>query len=223
VRPDSASIHLGEIAASISPRESVGAAPPTLASGPKNGHSLELTRDIRDQEAGLVPTLGTGSRPGSGLKSSSVLSLVHPTSTLQHSQPVSVSLQEPLVAGMQIVQENSPLSPFSATLGSILLNTDGLLEVADTLDLQGSTATYRAESPVAEFPTLQLHVGSPIQLSAAEVPMFRNYVENVSRWVSAPRILPHDLSSSKTQYGKGFEMYYLKNSLTPTLGRLILA
>ncbi|KAM0548785.1 hypothetical protein ACHAPJ_009781 [Fusarium lateritium] len=70
------------------------------------------------------------------------------------------------------------VSPFSATLGSILLDADYTHYDAG---LEENTVGPIQPPTTVVFP---LHTDNQIRLTAAEVGVFRNYVDNVSLWVS---------------------------------------
>lgn len=86
--------------------------------------------------------------------------------------------QEPFVD-----EEAAVLSPFLATLGSILLDADYAHQDSEAVRTHAA-----AIEPVRSLEDVQfspsLHVDYQIQLTGAEIPVFRNYVENVSRWAS---------------------------------------
>lgn len=81
----------------------------------------------------------------------------------------------------------SPESPFLATLGSILLNTE-FWTVGERIPESQTrqTPNYPDHLSDLEFHWPVLHVDQPIHLSPSEIAIFRNYVENVSRWVRTP-------------------------------------
>ncbi|KAF4463253.1 Lysine biosynthesis regulatory LYS14 [Fusarium albosuccineum] len=92
-----------------------------------------------------------------------------------------VTIQEPVVH-----HDATILSPFSATLGSILLDADYTqydlgLETDDTL---GQHHDFSQVQPTATLVT-PLRTDGQIQLSVTEVGVFRNYVDNISRWVDS--------------------------------------
>lgn len=109
----------------------------------------------------------------------------------------------------------SPESPFLATLGSILLNTE-FWTVGERIPESQTrqTPNYPDHLSDLEFHWPVLHVDQPIHLSPSEIAIFRNYVENVSRWVRAPSPVP---KTPKFLFLRGEAHAHRTPRLTPSL------
>ena len=80
------------------------------------------------------------------------------------------------------------VSPFLATLGSVLLDADSIQNCPD-FQLHTTLIEPLEDPEQASYSPHALRVDHQIKLSGAEISIFQNYVDNVSLWVDAPNSL----------------------------------
>lgn len=88
------------------------------------------------------------------------------------------------LAANSAVTPASPISSFLATLGSVLLDSDSLQPATVQSNIRNPLPNCSIGPLHAGPQSEHLHVDQAIQLAGTEIPIFRNYVENVSHWAS---------------------------------------